>query len=89
MCLAVPVKITKILAESRLSGRAGVGSARGNTATVDAGGVLKEISILLLPEVKIGDYVLLHAGFAIQKINEKEAKETLKIIREVALFEKR
>jgi len=73
MCLAIPVKVVKIA---------------GDTATIDAGGVLKDISILLSPEVKVGDYVLLHAGFAIQKIDEEEAKETLKIIREAALIPK-
>ena len=71
MCLAVPVKIVK---------------KTGDKATVDAGGVLKDISILLLPEVKIGDYVLLHAGFAIQNIDEKEAMETLKLMQEAGIF---
>ena len=71
MCLAVPVKIVKKI---------------GDKATVDAGGVLKDISILLLPEVKIGDYVLLHAGFAIQNIDEKEAMETLKLMQEAGIF---
>ena len=71
MCLAVPVKIVK---------------KTGDKATVDADGVLKDISILLLPEVKVGDYVLLHAGFAIQEIDEKEAMETLKIMQEAGIF---
>ncbi|OIN97155.1 hydrogenase assembly protein HypC [Candidatus Desantisbacteria bacterium CG1_02_38_46] len=72
MCLAVPVKVVKIT---------------GDTATINAGGVLKDISILLLQGVKAGDYVLLHAGFAIQKIDEKEANETLKIIYEAGLLD--
>jgi hydrogenase expression/formation protein HypC len=64
MCLAIPGKIEKI---------------KNNYALVDFGGVKKDIKIILTPEVNIGEYVLVHAGFSIQRINEKEAKEFLKI----------
>jgi hydrogenase expression/formation protein HypC len=60
MCLAIPSKIVRI---------------DGNIAEVDIGGNIKEINILLTPEAKVGDYVLLHAGYAIQVIDEDEANE--------------
>ena len=65
MCLAVPARIIKIDA---------------NSARVDVAGIVRNCNIQLLPKVKIGDYVLLHAGFAIEKIDESEARETLRII---------
>ncbi|MFH1094003.1 MAG: HypC/HybG/HupF family hydrogenase formation chaperone [Candidatus Omnitrophota bacterium] len=71
MCLAVPVKIKSI---------------KGNTAVICAAGAQRTIAIELTPGVKIGDYVLLHAGFAIEVINDKDAKETLKLLKE--MFEK-
>lgn len=60
MCLAIPAKITKI---------------NGMVAEVDIGGNSKEINIALTPEAKVGDYVLIHAGYAIQVIDEKAAEE--------------
>jgi len=68
MCLAIPVKIKKI---------------SGDTATIDADGVEREASLMLMENVSIGDYVLLHAGFAIQKIDEKEAVESIKVWKEM------
>ena len=68
MCLAIPVKIKKI---------------SGDTATIDADGIEREASLMLMGDAKVGDYVLLHAGFAIQKIDEKEAVESLKIWKEM------
>ncbi|MFH1287526.1 MAG: HypC/HybG/HupF family hydrogenase formation chaperone [bacterium] len=65
MCLAIPGKIIKI---------------DNNMAMVDFGGIKKESALDLLPDVKIGDFVLVHAGFAINKIDGKEAVETLKLI---------
>ena len=70
MCLAVPSKIVTIDSLS---------------AIVDVYGARKEISLILLPEeAQIGDYVLVHAGFAIQKIDEEAAKDALNLIREYA-----
>ncbi len=70
MCLAVPSKIVEI---------------NNLLATVDVYGARKEISLLLLPEeAKIGDYVLVHAGFAIQKVDEDAAKDALNLLREIA-----
>jgi len=69
MCLAVPVQVVSI---------------DGNEAEVEIGGVRRRVSIILTPEAKVGDYVLLHTGYAINVINEAEAQETLKILEEMA-----
>ena len=69
MCLAVPVKITCI---------------EGDQADVDIGGVGRRVSIALTPEARVGDYVLLHTGYAIGIIDAEEAEETLKLLREMA-----
>jgi hydrogenase expression/formation protein HypC len=69
MCLAVPAQIVK--REDML-------------ATVDVGGVQRQVSMLLLPEAQIGDYVLVHAGFAMQQIDEEEAKLTWSLLQEMA-----
>ncbi len=71
MCLAIPSKITKI---------------ENNLATIDVAGVQREASLLLLEDAHVGDYVIVHAGFAIQKLDEKAAKETLALLREAAEF---
>lgn len=65
MCLAVPVKITSI---------------EGDQAEVDIGGVGRKVSITLTPEAKVGDYVLLHTGYAINVLDEHEAQETLNLL---------
>ena len=72
MCLAVPVQVV---------------SVKGNEAEVEIGGVKRRVSIALTPEAKIGDYVLLHTGYAINVIDEAEAQETLKIFEEMASLE--
>mgnify|MGYP001097735530 CR=1 FL=1 len=69
MCLAIPSKIVKI---------------EDNVATIDVDGVPREASLLLLEDPKVGDYVIVHAGFAINKINEEDALESLKLLREAA-----
>lgn len=71
MCLAIPSKITKI---------------ENNMATIDVDGVQREASLLLLEDADVGDYVIVHAGFAIQKIDEKAAKQTLALLKEAAEF---
>jgi len=65
MCLAVPVRITSI---------------EGDKAEVDIGGVSRKVSITLTPEARVGNYVLLHTGYAINVLNEDEAKETLTLL---------
>ena len=69
MCLAIPSKIVKI---------------ENNVATIDVDGVQREASLLLIEKPRIGDYVIVHAGFAINKINEEDALESLKLMREAA-----
>ena len=68
MCLSIPSKVISI---------------SGNKALVSVGGTEYEASLQLLDDVKIDDYVLLHTGFAIQKISEEDAQETLKLLREL------
>jgi len=68
MCLAVPSKIIEI---------------NGQVAKVDVDGVIRETSIMLLDDVKIGDYVIVHAGFAINKLDEKIAFQTLEDMRNI------
>ena len=72
MCLAVPVQVKSI---------------DGSEAEIEFGGIKQKISIVLTPEVRVGDYVLLHTGYAISLIDEEEAKETLKVFEELALLE--
>jgi len=69
MCLAVPVKIV---------------SVDGNEAETEISGVRRRVSIVFTPEAKVGDYVLLHTGYAIGVIDEAEAEETLKLLEEIA-----
>ena len=71
MCLAIPSKITQI---------------KNDMATIDVDGVKREASLLLLEDVRVGEYVIVHAGFAIQKIDEAAAMETLKFLKEAAAF---
>lgn len=69
MCLAIPAKILEI---------------DGTEGDVDVSGVHRRISLQMVPEAKVGDYVLLHTGYAISLIDEDEAQETLKLFRELA-----
>jgi hydrogenase expression/formation protein HypC len=73
MCLAVPVKITKI---------------GGKEADVDIGGISRHISLWLTPEAKVGDFVLLHTGYAISVLDRVEAAETLKLFEDIAKADK-
>jgi len=69
MCLAIPSKIIKI---------------EDNMATIDVEGVQRKVSLLLLEDAMVGEYVIVHAGFAIQRIEEAAAMETLNLLREAA-----
>ena len=69
MCLAIPALIKTI---------------NGQQAEVDIEGVTREVSIQLTPEVKVGDYVLLHTGYAISIIDEAEAEETMRLLKELS-----
>jgi hydrogenase expression/formation protein HypC len=68
MCLAIPMKILKI---------------EGDRAIVSSGGVQRSIGINFLKGPKAGDYVIVHAGFAIEKLDTVKAEETLKILEEL------
>ena len=69
MCLAIPARVVQI--------NEGLGS-------VEVGGVVREASFMLLPDAQVGDYVLLHAGYALQKVNEAEAEDTIRLLAELA-----
>jgi hydrogenase expression/formation protein HypC len=69
MCLAIPSRIVKI---------------ENEIATIDVDGVRREASLLLLEEPRVGDWVIVHAGFAIHKIDETVAQETLQLLRDAA-----
>ncbi|MBN1405233.1 MAG: HypC/HybG/HupF family hydrogenase formation chaperone [Candidatus Omnitrophica bacterium] len=68
MCLAIPGKIKKI---------------NENQAIADFGGVYKKISLGILNGVKVGDYVLVHAGFAISRVKRREAMDSIKALKEL------
>jgi hydrogenase expression/formation protein HypC len=71
MCLAVPGKIIEI---------------QDMLATVDISGVTRKVSIMLLPEARVGEFVLIHAGFAVQTIDEEEARKTLELFKELEQY---
>lgn len=70
MCLAVPMKVTELLP--------------GENAVVESDGVSMEISLKLVGAVNIGDYVVVHTGFALEILDPQEAKKTLDVFREIA-----
>ncbi|MDA3954674.1 MAG: HypC/HybG/HupF family hydrogenase formation chaperone [Bacteroidales bacterium] len=69
MCLSIPGKVIKIEVDF---------------AEVSVGGTIVKVGTQMVDDVKVGDYVLVHAGFALQKIDEKEALETLQLFREMS-----
>jgi len=69
MCLGVPAKILE---------------TGDGAAVVELGGVRREISVMLLDDVSVGEWVIVHAGFAIEKLSEEEAERTLALFREIA-----
>ena len=72
MCLALPVKVIEI----------GRGPA-GDMGLVDLDGVTKEISLALLDDVMVGDYVILHVGYALSKLDPEEAERTLALFADI------
>ena len=73
MCLAIPLLVI---------------SVQGSLATVEMGGISREISLILTPEAQAGNYVLVHTGFAISVLDETEAQETLALFAELEKAEK-
>ena len=76
MCLAVPGKVLEI--EERDQTR---------MAKVDFGGVVKDVCLAYLPDIQVGDYTIVHVGFAIQKLDEASALETLRLFASLGLME--
>lgn len=74
MCLAIPAKITQIDPTTDL-------------AQVEFGGVSKEISLALIDDAAVGDYVLVHVGYALNRLSEEEAEQTLALIRDMGLLD--
>jgi hydrogenase expression/formation protein HypC len=73
MCLAVPGKIVSIEGEDPIF----------RCGKINFGGILKQVNLAYVPEAKIGDYVLVHAGFAISTINEADARETFEYLKKI------
>jgi hydrogenase expression/formation protein HypC len=73
MCLAVPGQILEITGEDLLE----------RTARVSFAGVTKEVSLAFLPEARLGDFVLVHVGVALQTVDEAEARQTLEYLRQI------
>ena len=69
MCLAIPACVEQLVAE--------------DSAIVNLGGVRKEISLALVDDVAVGDYVIVHVGFALQKLDPEEAAQTLALFAEI------
>ncbi|MDY7565479.1 HypC/HybG/HupF family hydrogenase formation chaperone [Pseudomonas sp. RTC3] len=69
MCLAIPARVVELRS--------------GDTALVDLGGIRKEISIALVPEAQVGDYVIIHVGYALGLIDPEEAQRTLDMFDEL------
>lgn len=75
MCLAIPGRIVEIV------------DAENQIAKVEVGGVRRGVHTGMLDDVNIGDYVLVHVGFALSKVDEKEALETLRLLRELGSYQ--
>ena len=73
MCLAVPGKITTISGDDPLM----------RTGKVDFGGILKDVNLAFVPEAKLGDYVIVHVGFALSRVDEAEAHQVFEYLREM------
>jgi hydrogenase expression/formation protein HypC len=73
MCLAVPGRIRSISGDDPLT----------RMGKVDFGGVVKDVALAYVPEAGVGDWVIVHVGFAISKLDEEEAKKTLDLLREI------
>lgn len=74
MCLAIPGKLEKIIAELDETFRIG---------SVSFDGVIKEVNLALVPEAQVGDYLLVHVGAAIGIINEEEANSTMAVLKQM------
>jgi hydrogenase expression/formation protein HypC len=73
MCLAIPGKITSVSGDDPLT----------RMGKIDFGGILKEASLAYVPEAQVGDYVIVHVGFAISRLDEEEANKVFEYLREM------
>jgi hydrogenase expression/formation protein HypC len=73
MCLAIPARVVELL--------------ENDTAIVDLGGVRKDISLALVEDVAVGDYVIVHVGYALTRLDPEEAEKTLAVMAEAGLME--
>ena len=76
MCLGIPGKVVEI---------SGEGFTR--TGRVDFGGIVKEVNLAYVPDIAIGDYTIVHVGFAITQLDEASAQETLRLLREMEVVD--
>ena len=73
MCLAIPGKIERITGDDPLS----------RMGKINFGGILKEASLAYVPEAKVGDYVIVHVGFALSRVDEDEAKKLFEYLKQI------
>lgn len=76
MCLAVPGRVTEIWERDQTK-----------MANVDFGGIIKEVCLEFVPDVQVGEYTIVHVGFALQRLDEKSAMETLALFRQMGELE--
>jgi hydrogenase expression/formation protein HypC len=74
MCLAVPARITQIFGDDTM-------------AKAEVGGIVKEVSLALVDDVKVGDYVIIHVGFALSRLEPEEAEQTLALFAEAGMID--
>lgn len=81
MCLAVPGKIVSIVDQTNSDQDATL----WRTGKVSFGGILKEVSLAYVPEAQVGDYVIVHVGFALSIVNQQEAEQTLNYLAQLQI----
>jgi hydrogenase expression/formation protein HypC len=75
MCLGIPARVVEIYQADGLK-----------MGKVDFGGVLREVCLEYVPEIQVGEYAIIHVGFAISRIDEEEAQKTFELLREIDLL---
>ncbi len=76
MCLGIPAKVIELYEKNGMK-----------MAKVDFGGAIKEVCMEYLPEVRLGDYTIIHVGFGLSILDEKEALETMELIKQIGAFD--
>ena len=76
MCLGIPGRVTEVYDKHGVT-----------MGKVDFDGILKEVCLAYVPEIQVGDYTIVHVGFAITQLDEREAQETLALFREIGVLE--